>query len=78
MQCYIRARLRQALTCGLLVDRAFFFTLLLQEMMRNRTALASELAVRGAPSAGELEYIASRRITSWVRWWRRRSSGCRR
>lgn len=49
-----------------LADPAFLFKLLVQELIGNGTALASEIAVRGKDIIHELEYVASDLIVGTV------------
>lgn len=49
-----------------LADSAFVFKLLVQELIGNGTALASEIAVRGKDIVHELEYVASDLIVGTV------------
>lgn len=49
-----------------LADSAFAFKLLVQEVIGNGTALASEIAVRGKDIVDELEYVASDLIVGSV------------
>lgn len=49
-----------------LADSAFVFKLLVQEVVGNGTALASEIAVRGKDIVHELEYVASDLIVGTV------------
>lgn len=49
-----------------LADSAFAFKLLVQELVGNGTALASEIAVRGKDIVHELEYVASDLIIGTV------------
>lgn len=49
-----------------LADSAFVFKLLVQELVGNGTALASEIAVRGKDIVHELEYVASDLIVGTV------------
>lgn len=49
-----------------LADSAFVFKLLVQELVGNGTALASEIAVRGKDIVDELEYVASDLIIGTV------------
>lgn len=49
-----------------LMDSSFLFKLLVQEIIGNGTALASEIAVRGKDIANELEYVASDLIVGTV------------
>lgn len=49
-----------------LADSAFFFKLLVQELIGNGTGLASEIAVRGKDIVDELEYVASDLIVGTV------------
>ncbi|CAN8067079.1 unnamed protein product [Agarophyton chilense] len=49
-----------------LADSAFFFKLMVQELIGNGTALASEIAVRGKDIVDELEYVASDLIVGTV------------
>ncbi|KAI0561272.1 hypothetical protein FGB62_88g04 [Gracilaria domingensis] len=49
-----------------LADSAFFFKLMVQELIGNGTALASEIAVRGKDIVHELEYVASDLIVGTV------------
>lgn len=49
-----------------LADSAFAFKLLVQELVGNGTALASEIAVRGKDIVHELEYVASDLIVGTV------------
>lgn len=50
----------------MLADSSFFFKLLIQELVGNGTALASEIAVRGKDIVDELEYVASDLIVGTV------------
>lgn len=50
----------------LLADSTFFFKVLVQEVIGNGTALASEIAVRGKDTWDELEYVASDLIVGTV------------
>jgi len=50
----------------LLADPTFFFKILVQEVIGNGTALASEIAVRGKDTWDELEYVASDLIVGTV------------
>lgn len=49
-----------------MADSAFVFKLLVQELVGNGTALASEFAVRGKDIANEIEYVASDLIIGTV------------
>lgn len=49
-----------------LADSGFFFKLMVQELIGNRTSLASEIAVRGSDIVHELEYVASDLIVGTV------------
>lgn len=49
-----------------LVDSSFLFKLLVQEVIGNGTALASEIAVRGKEIVHEVEYVASDLIVGTV------------
>lgn len=50
----------------MLADASFFFKLMVQELIGNGTALASEIAVRGKALKDELEYVASDLIVGTV------------
>ncbi len=50
----------------MLADASFFFKLMVQEVIGNGTALASEIAVRGKAIKDELEYVASDLIVGTV------------